>query len=150
MTPKKKTFQRTQSYLEGPATHRSSVKSARGRNVATDLLCDICGLSFSPMVFLSHVQECDGDHNNSSSEDLRKITDADFSEEEEEERDGSEELVQLLESRKKKLSAQIEKLKKMRGSPERKKRLETDLDQIVFIIKNKKTLNNSDIKRLLK
>ena len=81
---------------------------------------------------------------------MRKITDADFSEEEEEERDGSEELVQLLESRKKKLSAQIEKLKKMRGSPERKKRLETDLDQIVFIIKNKKTLNNSDIKRLLK
>lgn len=56
----------------------------------------------------------------------------------------------MLENRKKKLSAQIEKLKKIRGTPERKKKLETDLDQIVFIIKNKKTLNSEDIKRLLK
>lgn len=55
----------------------------------------------------------------------------------------------MLESRKNKLITQIEKLKRIRANPERKRRLETDLDQIVFIIKNKKTLNNQDIKRLL-
>ena len=47
--------------------------------MATDLLCDICGDSYSPIVFLSHVQECEGDNNNSSSENLEKISDADFS-----------------------------------------------------------------------
>lgn len=58
-------------------------------------------------------------------------------------------MVRMLESRKNKLITQIEKLKRIRANPERKRRLETDLDQIVFIIKNKKTLNNQDIKRLL-
>ena len=57
--------------------------------------------------------------------------------------------MRMLESRKNKLITQIEKLKRIRANPERKRRLETDLDQIVFIIKNKKTLNNQDIKRLL-
>lgn len=28
------------------------------KNIATDLLCDICGVSYSPIEFFSHVEMC--------------------------------------------------------------------------------------------
>ena len=59
-------------------------------------------------------------------------------------------MLLLLENRKRKLSNQIDKLKRLQDSPDRKRRLETDLDQIVFIIKNRRVLKKGDIKRLLK
>ena len=45
----KKLIKRTVSPIEAPPTGRSEMSSYYGRNVATDLLCDICGVSFSPM-----------------------------------------------------------------------------------------------------
>jgi hypothetical protein len=28
------------------------------KNIATDLLCDICGVSYSPIEFFGHVEKC--------------------------------------------------------------------------------------------
>lgn len=37
---------------------RRSGKSPSKRNIATALLCDLCGESFSPLEFMSHANEC--------------------------------------------------------------------------------------------
>lgn len=43
-------------------SHVSGSSQARNRNIATALLCDLCGVSYSPLEFITHAKECQANH----------------------------------------------------------------------------------------
>ena len=139
-------FSKREIHLSGSTKSDKSMLSNRlGKNVATALLCDLCGLSYSPLEFISHARDCQS-ANDLSDHELNKITDKSFEEDESSEEENGD-LLESLEQEKNALLNQISKLKKNR---QHDRRLERNLDQIVLVINNKKQINQKDIRSLLK
>ena len=51
-------FCKRDAYISGPSQSRksntSSLSNTLNKNIATALLCDLCGLSYSPLEFMTH------------------------------------------------------------------------------------------------
>lgn len=78
-------FSKKEMFLLGSSRSQKSPLSnysnnlSTGKNIATGLLCDLCGVSYSPVEFMSHARECQSKHE-AEDQELIKITDKSYEE----------------------------------------------------------------------